>query len=163
VPSLFGLTNIQLRLWLAVAMTVSAFVSVFGMQLAATHYSNSCDPGLERFKYLQSDPATQSKPAHAFIEWEWDQPDNEFLSVSTGCGWTMITYTMMGPDKHAIYQDVNQAFANNGWTQDPVIPGANIQGFERQSPYGKLEVIVAEDVAWVTATLNDLGGKATAP
>jgi hypothetical protein len=159
VRTVFGISNTQLRLRVAIAMTVSGFVAVFGWQLAATHYSNACDPGLERFKYLHSDPATQSKPAHAIIEWEWDQPDNEFL----GCGWTHITYTMIGPDKHAIFQEVNQAFTSNGWSPDQVIPGTNFEVHERQSPYGMLDAIVTEDLAWVSATLNDQGGKATSP
>ena len=157
MPNLFGLTNLQIRLRLAIGMTVIAFASVFGWQLAATHYSNNCDPGLERFQYLHADPATQSKPAHALVEWEWDQPDNEFL----GCGWTYITYTMIGPDKHAIFQEVNQAFTDHGWSQDPPIPGLSFASHERQSPYGKLNAIVSEDLAWVSAVVNDQGGKAT--
>ena len=48
--TVFGISNTQLRLRVAIAMTVSGFVAVFGWQLAATHYSNACDPGLERFK-----------------------------------------------------------------------------------------------------------------
>ena len=157
--TVFGISNTQLRLRVAIAMTVSGFVAVFGWQLAATHYSNACDPGLERFKYLHADPATQSKPAHAIVEWEWDQPDNELL----GCTWTHITYTMMGPDKHAIFQEVNRAFTDNGWSMDPIIPGANFAFHEKQSPYGKLEAIVSEDFAWVSAVLHDQGGKATSP
>jgi hypothetical protein len=159
VPGLLGVSNVGLRARLAIAMTVVAFVSVFGWQLVATRYSNACDPGLERFKYLQSDPATQSKPAHALIEWEWDQPDNELL----GCGWTHISYTMVGPDNHAIYLEANQALANHGWTAAPIIPGANFEGYERQSPYGKLEAIVSEELAWVSVAVHDQGGTATTP
>lgn len=153
------MSNIGLRFRLAIAMTVIALVSVFGWQFASTHYSNACDPGLVRFKYVQSDPATQKKPPHAIVEWEWDQPDNEFL----GCGGTHISYTMMGLDKHKIYEEVNQAFTEHGWSQDPIIPGVNFESYEKQSPYGTLEAIVSEELAWVAATLNDLGGNATSP
>jgi hypothetical protein len=154
-----GVSNIRLRAWLAVGMTVTAFVTVFGSQLASTHHSNACDPGLERFKYLQSDPALQSKPAHAVLEFEWDQPDNGLL----GCSWTYITYTMFGPDKHAIYEEANQALVSDGWSHEPPIPGANFDGHQRQSPYGLLTAIVSEDLAWVDVTVNDSGGPATTP
>ena len=155
---MLGVSNIRLRLWLAVGMTVIAFVAVFGGEFASTHHSNACDPGLERFKYLQSDPALQSKPAHAIVEFEWDQPDNSF----TGCSWTYITYTMFGPDKHAIYEEANQALVAHGWSHDPPIPGVNFDGHERQSPYGLLTAIVSEDLAWVDITVNDSGGPARA-
>ncbi len=140
MSSPLGISNIGLRPRVAIAMTVVAFISVFGWQLASTHYSTSCDPGLVRFNYLHSDLATQSKPADALIEWEWDQPDNEF----GGCGWTHISYTMVGPDNHTIYEDANQAFTNHGWSQDPIIPGVNFESYERQSRYGKLEAIVSQ-------------------
>lgn len=140
-------------------MTVFAFVFVFGGQLAVTHHSDACDPGLERFRYLHSDPAMQSRPAHAILEFEWDKPDNSLL----GCGWTHITYTMLGPDKHAIYEEANQALTTRGWSNDPPIPGVNFQGHERQSSYGLLTGIVTEDLAWVDVTINDSGGPATTP
>src|ERR1700694_2918714 len=131
---MLGVANIRLRLWLAVGMTVIAFVTVFGSEFASTHHSNACDPGLERFKYLQSDPAMQSKPPHALLEFEWDQPDNSFL----GCSWSYLTYTMIGPDKHAIYDEANQALATHGWSNDPPIKGTSFNVHERQSPYGVL-------------------------
>jgi hypothetical protein len=151
----FGLSNLQLRIRVAIAMTVVAVVSVFGWQLVVTHISTACDPGLERFKYLQSDPAMHSKPPHAFLEWEWDQPDNQY--PDWGCGFTYITYTMVGLDNHTVFEETLQAFRDHGWTEDPPIAGVNFEGFERKSPYGKLETIVTEDLAWVTAVLNDLG------
>lgn len=158
MSGLLGLSNIRLRAWLAVGMTVTAFVAVFGGEFASTHHSNACDPGLERFKYLQSDPALQST-AHAILEFEWDQPDNSFF----GCSWTYITYTMFGPDKHAIYEEANQALITHGWSNEPHIAGMNFDGHERQSPHGLLTAIVSEDVAWVDITVNDSGGPATAP
>lgn len=156
---LVGVSNLGLRAWLAVGMTVTAFVTVFGGQLLATHHSNACDPGLERFKSLQSDPATQSKPAHAILEFEWDQPDNGLL----GCGYTYITYTIFGPDKHGIYEEANQALIANGWSHDPPIPGANFDGHEKQASSGLLTAIVSEDLAWVDVTIHDSGGPATTP
>ena len=156
---LLGRSNLRLRAQLAIGMTAIAFVTVFGGQLAATHHSNACDPGLQRFNYLHSDPAMQSKPPHAIVEFEWDQPDNSF----TGCSWTYITCTMLGPDNHAIYLEANQALVSHGWSQDPPIPNVNFAGHERQSPYGLLTAIVTEDVAWVSVTMNDSGGTATGP
>lgn len=140
-------------------MTVTAFVAVFGTELASTHHSNACDPGLERFKSLQSDPALQSKPAHATVVFEWDQPDNSF----TGCSWTYITYTMLGPDKHAIYDEANQNLVAHGWSHEPPIPGVSFDGHEKQSPYGLLSAIVSEDLAWVDITVHDSGGPVTTP
>jgi hypothetical protein len=140
-------------------MTVTAFVAVFGGELLSTHHSNACDPGLERFKYVQSDPAMQSKPAHAILMFEWDQPDNSFL----GCSETHIIYTMMGPDEHAIYEEANQALVNHGWSHDPPIPGENFDVHERKSPYGLLTAIVSEDFAWVAVTIYDAGGPVTTP
>ena len=159
---MFGLlsgSNVGVRARLAVGMTVVAFVSVFGWQLASTHYSNACDPGLQRFNALHSDPATQSKPAHAIFAFEWDQPDNSFF----GCSWTHITYTMLGPDNHAIYEEANQAFTDHGWSQDPIIPGVNFQVHEKQSSSGQLTAIVSEELAWVEVTLHDTGGSVTTP
>jgi hypothetical protein len=156
---LLGFSNLRLRAWLAVGMTVVAFLAVFGSELASTHHSNACDPGLERFKYLQSDLAVQSKPADAVLEFEWDQPDNSFL----GCSWTYITYTMLGPDKHAIYDEANQALITHAWSHDPPIPGVNFDAHEKQSPYGLLTAIVSEDIAWVDVTAHDSGGPATTP
>lgn len=157
---LFGMSNIQLRLWVAVGMTATAFVTVFGSELLSTHHSNACDPGLERFRFLQSDPAMQSKPAHAILMFEWDQPDNSFL----GCSQSRVSYTMFGPDKHAIFQATNQALIAHGWSNDPPIPGN--EGFDvhdKQSPYGLLTAVVSEDLAWVSVTINDTGGTATGP
>lgn len=157
---LFGVSNIQLRLWVAVGMTATAFVTVFGSEILSTHHSNACDPGLERFKYLQSDPAMQSKPAHALLMFEWDQPDNSF----TGCSESRVSYTMFGPDKHAIFQDANQALISHGWSSSPPIPGnENWDVHERQSPYGTLTAIVNEDLAWVSVSMYDNGGTAIGP
>jgi hypothetical protein len=159
VLRVLGVSNIRLRAWVAVGMTVVAFVTVFGSELLATHHSNACDPGLARFKALQSDPALQSKPGHAFIEFEWDQPDNGLL----GCSWSYITYVMLGPDKHAIYAEANALLVSNGWSHDPPIPGMNFEGHEKQSSYGLLTAIVSEDVAWVDLTVHDSGGPVTTP
>lgn len=157
---LLGVSNIQLRLWLAVGMTATAFVAVFGSELASTHHSNACDPGLERFKYLQSDPTMQSRSAHALLEFEWDQPDNSFL----GCSESRITYTMLGTDNHAIFQDTNQALVAHGWSNEPPIPGdLNFDTHYKQSQYGMLTAIVNEDLAWVSVTIYDNGGTATGP
>jgi hypothetical protein len=154
-----GVSNIRLRAWVAVGMTVVAFIAVFGSELAATHHSNACDPGLARFKALQSDPGLQSNPAHAFVELEWDQPDNSLL----GCSWSYITYVMLGPDKHAIYKEANAALVSNGWSQEPLVLSVNFEGHEKQSQYGLLSAIVSEDVAWVDLTAHDSGGPVTTP
>ena len=98
-------------------------------------------------------------PAHAVLEFEWDQPDNGLL----GCGYTYIIYTVFGPDKHAIYEEANQALITNGWSHDPPIPGVNFDGHEKQSSYGLLTAIVSEDLAWVDVTIHDSGGPATTP
>src|SRR5436305_11118854 len=107
----------RLRMW--VLLAVLALISLVGFQLARTHWSNNCDPGLARFAYMQADPAVHERPTEAAFRVEIDEPDNGWLV----CTNTSIELYLMGADNHAIFGGFDNFLSANGWAA--VAPGTD--------------------------------------
>jgi len=147
----------RLRLW--ILLTMVAFISLLGFQLARTHWSNGCDPGLARFTAMQSDPAVDERPAGAAIDVEIDQPDNGWLV----CTDTRIDLYLMGADKHAIYQDFNSYLGANGWAAVAPRTDPHFELYEKNTPDGKWSAAVFEQLFWVEVSISDYGGPVKTP
>lgn len=147
----------RLRLW--ILLTMVAFTSLLGFQLARTHWSNKCDPQLARFTAMQSDPAVHERPTAVAFDVEIDQPDNGWLV----CTDTNIDLYLMGTDNHAIYEDFDHYLAANGWAA--VAPGTDrhFELFEKNTPAGKWSASVFEQLFWVEVSISDFGGPVKTP
>ena len=147
----------RLRLW--ILLTMVAFISLLGFQLARTHWSNNCDPQLARFAAMQSDPSVHERPAAVAVDIEIDQPDNGWLV----CTDTNIDLYLMGADNHAIYQDFNSYLAGNGWAAVSPATDPHFELYEKNGRGGKWSASVFEQLFWVEVSISDYGGPVKTP
>ena len=147
----------RLRFW--ILLTMVAFISLLGFQLARTHWSNNCDPQLARFTAMQSDPAVSERPAAAAVDLEIDQPDNGWLV----CTDTKIDLYLMGADNHAIYQDYKSHLGADGWAAVAPSTDPHFELYEKNTPHGRWSASVFEQLFWVEVSISDYGGPVKTP
>ena len=117
------MTNLQLRLGAAIAMTLIAVVSLTAHALFGTMWSNHCDPGNARFNLLKYDPVVATHPKSALVTWENDGPDNSWLCTSPSLSVSYIGNTS------ALYDEVSVGMVQSGWMQF----GSDIAGMDLPS------------------------------
>lgn len=142
-----------------ILITLLAAASLLGFQVARTHWSNNCDPGLARFTYMQADPAVHQRPDAAIVDLEVDQPDNGWLV----CTNTSIDLYLMGGDNHGIYASFLGFFGGHGWSVVAPATDPHFELFEKDTPHGKWSATVSEQLFWVVVEISDYGGAATTP
>jgi hypothetical protein len=145
------MTNLQLRLGAAIAMTSIAVVSLTAQHLFGTMWSNHCDPGNERFNLLKYDPVVAAMhPPSALITWENDGPDNSWM-----CSGPSLSVSYIG-NTSALYDEVRAGIVQSGWSQYGTdIPGMDFAAYEKDLGGGVvLSALVNKDLFWVEIDLD---------
>jgi len=144
------MTNLQLRLGAAIAMTLIAVVSLTAHALFGTMWSNHCDPGNARFNLLKYDPVVATHPKSALVTWENDGPDNSWLCTSPSLSVSYIGNTS------ALYDEVSVGMVQSVWKQfGSDIAGMDFRAYEKDQGGGVvLSALVNKDRFWVEIDLD---------
>ena len=144
------MSNLQLRLAAAIAMTLMAVGSLTAQHLFGTMWSNHCDPGNARFNLLKSDPVVAMNPQSAHITWENDGPDNSWL-----CSGPSLSVSYIG-NTSALYDEASAGMVQSGWIQfGSDIPGMDFRAYEKDLGGGVvLSALVNKDLFWVQIDLE---------